>query len=133
MLRRKDFFRFCVVGAIGFVTDAGMLALLLENNVSQYTARVLSFPVAVFVTWWLNRIWTFSQAGRAKTGKQIMRYFTVQCLGAAVNFMFYFALLQFIEPTAANAVFALAVGSAAALIINYLGSRFHVFRSIGPA
>ena len=133
MLQRKDFLRFCVVGGIGFITDASVLAFLLGNEVSHYTARALSFPVAVLTTWWLNRIWTFSQADRSKTGKQVMRYLTVQCLGVTVNFMFYFAVLLFIEPTTANAVFALAVGSAAALIVNYIGSRIHVFRPTEPA
>ena len=51
MPRYASFFRFCVVGTIGFITDATVLALLLENGVSHYVARILSFPVAVFVTW----------------------------------------------------------------------------------
>lgn len=128
MLKYNEFFRFCSVGAIGFLTDASVVALLLENGVSHYTARALSFPVAVFVTWWLNRIWTFRKAERSEAGRQIVSYFTVQILGAAVNFIVYLAVLVFIVPTAVNAVFALAVGSAAGLIVNYLGARNHVFR-----
>ena len=128
MLNYNEFFRFCSVGAIGFLTDASVVALLLENGVSHYTARALSFPVAVFVTWWLNRIWTFRKAERSEAGRQIVSYFTVQILGAAVNFIVYLAVLVFIVPTAVNAVFALAVGSAAGLIVNYLGARNHVFR-----
>lgn len=128
MLKHNEFFRFCVVGAIGFLTDASVLALLLENGVSHYTARALSFPVAVFATWWLNRIWTFRKAERSKTGPQIMIYFTVQIVGGAVYFIVYLAVLVFLMPTAVNAVFALAVGSAAGLIVNYLGVRNHVFR-----
>ncbi len=127
MPRYTSFFRFCVVGTIGFITDATVLALLLENGVSHYVARILSFPVAVFVTWWLNRIWTFSTASRTRTGRQIMRYFTIQILGAIVNLMTYMLVLLFIEKTVVNAIFALSVGSAAGLVVNYLGARRIVF------
>ncbi|WP_425084663.1 GtrA family protein [Ruegeria profundi] len=122
-----SFFRFCVVGTIGFITDATVLALLLENGVSHYVARILSFPVAVFATWWLNRVWTFSTANRTRTGRQIVRYFTVQILGAIVNLMTYLLVLLFIEKTVVNALFALSVGSAAGLVVNYLGARRLVF------
>ena len=127
MPRYANFFRFCAVGAIGFITDATVLAFLLENGVSHYVARILSFPVAVLVTWWLNRIWTFSTANRTRTGRQIMRYFTVQTLGALVNLMTYLVVLLFIEKTVVNAIFALSVGSATGLVVNYLGARRLVF------
>ena len=56
-----------------------------------------------------------------------MRYFTIQILGAIVNLMTYMLVLLFIEKTVVNAIFALSVGSAAGLVVNYLGARRIVF------
>jgi putative flippase GtrA len=51
---------FTLVGAAGFLIDAGML-LLLANvlGVNIYVARLLSWLAAATFTWLLNRTLTF--------------------------------------------------------------------------
>ena len=52
--------RFLIVGTIGFIVDAGLLVLLMAAaGLGHYSAHVVSFMVAVCVTWWLNPTFTF--------------------------------------------------------------------------
>lgn len=124
-----QFLRFCVVGAAGFSTDAIILYLLVHAGMGPLIARVFSFLAAVFVTWTLNRNWTF--AGNGKNGdvkRQYAAYFAVQIGGVLVNYACYAVMLRVLGTSPLNAVQALAVGSAFGLIVNYTGSRFLVFR-----
>ena len=59
----KGFAAFTVVGGIGFIVDASILATLVHiYDWGDYTARLISFAVAVSVTWYLNRSYVFSDA-----------------------------------------------------------------------
>ena len=50
-------------------------------------------------------------------------------VGAAVNFIVYTALVLAFAAMAAHPMAALAVGSVAAMLVNYLGSRHFAFRA----
>jgi putative flippase GtrA len=129
--------RFSVIGALGFVVDAGALALLIAGGVDLYLARLISFPLAVTVTWYLNRVWSFRGSATARPAREYAGYVAVQTVGAAVNFAVYVLSLRLLfaeQPD--RAVPALALGSAVGLILNYLGARWLVFvgRALpGPA
>ncbi len=118
--------RYLVVGGIGFVVDAGVLWLMVRAGANPWAARLVSFPAAVLVTWWLNRVWTF-QSREASPGREASTYFLVQIVGALTNFAVYSAVLAVIAPTAANAVLALAAGSAVGLVVNFAGAKLLVF------
>jgi putative flippase GtrA len=120
--------RFAAVGVLGFCVDGGILYALITTGRGPYLARAISFPVAVSVTWYLNRNWTFvvGNSGASK-GKQYAGYFAVQITGALANYACYVAVLQFIEPTARVALLALAIGAMLGLIVNFLGARLLVF------
>lgn len=121
--------RYLVVGGIGFVVDAGILWLLVRAGANPWLARLVSFPAAVLVTWWLNRAWTF-QSRAASRGREVSTYFLVQIFGALTNFAVYSAVLTVIPPTAGNAVLALAAGSAVGLIVNFAGAKLLVFTKL---
>ena len=120
--------RFIAIGALGFCVDAGLLALLIASGSGLYTARLVSFPAAVTVTWYLNRIWTFRGNATDRPAREYFTYLAVQGVAALANFLVYAALLRWLLGERAEmAVPALAIGSAAGLVINYLGARTIVF------
>jgi len=126
VLDRGHIARFGVVGALGFLADAGVLYLLTRMGGDPYVMRVISFALAVTLTWWMNRRWTF-RAARARRGGEYLSYLAVQLCGAALNYALFALVLYWITPSPANSVLALAVGSVAGLIVNYSGARFIVF------
>jgi putative flippase GtrA len=85
----SGFLRFGLVGTVGFLMDGGLLqALVGLAGWGVIQARILSFPVAVFATWLLNRHFTFDQAHDSAAGRSFARYVVVSLGGASVNFIF---------------------------------------------
>ena len=120
------FMRFCMVGALGFAADAGLLVLLMTHlGFGPITARIFSILFAVCVTWAANRVWTFRSRDSARVAEW-SRYAMTSAAGASVNFMVYAALIETVPGILP--VYALAVASAVALAVNYLGSRYFAFR-----
>lgn len=121
------FFRFCVVGSVGFLVDGGSLTILVALGVGPYTARLISFPLAVTVTWLFNRKWTFADGATTRPKREYTVYFVVQITGALINLGVYAALLSHWEVLKAIVLVPFAVASATALIFNYVGMQWFVF------
>jgi len=125
----EGFPAFVVVGGIGFVIDASILAILVHGySWGDYTARLVSFAVAVTATWYLNRRYVFSARKTLDRRSEYSRYLVVQLIGMAINFLVYSLCIATVEIMDQWPVLALAVGSAVALFFNFLGARLFVFR-----
>jgi putative flippase GtrA len=122
--------RFLGVGIVGFLVDAALLTLLfrgLEANI--YLARACSFGSATLVTWSLNRRYTFGTPhARVSVTGEYVRYLAVQALGALTNLACFSFLIEQFKWMKLVPILPLAVGAVFGLAINYLGSRFLVFR-----
>lgn len=120
--------RFGAVGAVGFVVDGGLLWFFLSLDLSPYLARALSFPVAVLVTWALNRNWTFAVTEGASRKAELQRYFGVQIGGNLTNYAIYSVILAFFGTASATVFVAFAIGSFTGSCLNFIGARFFAFR-----
>ena len=130
-LARLDptFLRFGVVGSTGFCVDAAVLYLVTQAfGFNPFTGRMVSFTVAVAVTWFLNRRWTFRSAGGPGGLKQAAVYFGVQCAGLAANFSVYSTIILTFGVPKVWLVIPLAFGSIAGLCLTFLGSKHLAFR-----
>jgi putative flippase GtrA len=118
-----------MVGGIGFVIDAGILALLVHGlGFDPLLSRLVSFPCAMAVTWYLNRRVTFSHAVSSKPGQEWFRYALVSMAGNLVNFIVYAACIQLSQNMHAYPEIALAIAAIIALVFNYLGFSRFAFR-----
>ena len=127
----NQFLRFCVVGSIGFVIDAGILQLLvLGSGMNPYIARIFSFLVAASSTWFMNRHYTFNVEHHA-TRSEWARYIALMLLGATVNYGAFAICITVWEFARAQPWLGVAIGSVAGLTINFLTSQLLVFRSPG--
>ena len=117
----SQFVRFCLIGALGFVIDAGVLQLLLQTVATNpYKARIFSFLAAASFTWICNRHYTFRTTNRASRAEWL-RYIGLMTLGALVNYAVYalcIASVAYAQPWT-----AVAAGSVAALGVNFTLSR----------
>ena len=124
----SQFARFCAVGTIGFVVDAGILQALVSGlGADPYAARVVSFLAAASVTWWLNRRFTFAVRTRPSRSEW-MRYVGFMVLGALANYGAYAIAITVSELVRANLWLGVALGSVCGLAINFATSRAFVFK-----
>lgn len=126
----ERFLRFALVGGIGFVVDAGLLALLFYGvGIDPFTARLISICVAALTTWRLNRIVTFGASPSSQVTEGA-RYMTVAGLTACLNYAVYaLALILWRDlPPVAAAVGATLV----AMIFSYLGYSHFAFQGSSP-
>ena len=123
----RQFLRFGLVGTIGFLVDAGTLALLLELGMGLYGGRVLSFLLAMTTTWVLNRRFTFRDS-HPERAKQWARFALVAALGGAINYGVYAWMVSHLAQAAAWPTIAVAAGSLAGYLFNFTAARRFVFQ-----
>jgi putative flippase GtrA len=126
---QTEFTRFLAVGVAGFAVDGGLLAILTSLvGVPVLAARLVSFFIAVTVTWLLNRRLTFRHRASRRRIAEWWRYVTVNGIGGVINLVIFATLIWVVPWLNANPLMAFAIASAIALIFNFLGSRAIAFR-----
>ncbi|MEO1639618.1 MAG: GtrA family protein [Pseudomonadota bacterium] len=127
----SQLWRFLTVGGVGFIVDGGLLWFFLSQGFTPSVARALAFPGTVFVTWVLNRNWTFANYNSGSRRGQLPRYFAVQIGGTLANYAVYLAVIT-VFGTSANAIFgAFVAGSIVGSTLNFVGVRAIAFRARG--
>jgi len=115
------FARFCLVGVVGFVVDAGVTLVLTQAaGWPPLTGRIFAFVIAATVTWSLNRRFTFrSERGASSWGPYVM----LTGVGAGINVGAYMAYLWLAGESGVNILTGVALGSVAALAFNFFASQ----------
>lgn len=123
----QRFLRFCVVGGIGFCTDAGLLQAGIHFfSLGPLTARIPSFLIAVLVTWYLNRAFTFRMPERSFRSS-FPAYIAANSVGLALNVGVYAAGVLLSPALAQTPLIPLAAGAVLGLAFNFAASRW-IFR-----
>ena len=121
------FWRFSLVGAIGFLVDVGTLYLAMEvMGVGPIVARAPAFLVAVTFTWIANRAFTFGPSNR-HPAVEWLRFLLANSLGSAANMLAYVIALSLMPPGYGAPAIAVACGSIAGLVFNFAMSHLYVF------
>ena len=124
----SQFLNFALVGGLGFLVDAACLQAFLNiAGLDPYLGRAGSFLVAVTFTWAMNRKFTF-QSSDQRFVREWSRFFAANSLGAIVNLGVYGVLVGTSDLVSSHPVLGVAAGSVAGLAVNFMGSRFLVFR-----
>ena len=114
-LRRPDNWiqlaKFCTVGAVGYVINLGVYALLVRKAGMHYLgAASCSFAVAVTSNYVWNRIWTF-RGERGHVAYQGMRFLAVSVVALGANLLVLRGLVALATP------------------VNFLGNKMWSFSS----
>ena len=128
LFRARRFFRFLVVGGVGFCIDGGLLTVLLKSDWVIMSSRSLSFLSAVTFTWLLNRLWTFEPNRYTGVHREYAAYIATNVIGALLNLVVFFALIQMYPPLQETPLVPLAFGAAVSLVFNYTTSKKYVFK-----
>lgn len=120
---------FATIGGIGFIVDGGILTLL--NSVFEFDlllSRLVSFSVAVTITWFLNRRKTFADRKDRRPAREWGRYAIVNSIGALLNMGIFFWLVHGYSSLAAMPLVPLAIAASIAFVFNFFASKHVAFR-----
>ena len=96
---------------------------------NPYVARGISFVCAASATWLFNRRFTFAGKRRyASAHGELVRYLIAMVGGFAINYGTYVLVLAMLPIAHAWPVIGVAAGSLAGAVLNYLTSKFWIFR-----
>ena len=112
----KQFFRFCIVGTLGFVTDFGVLYAVVKGlGMGPMAGRIVSFLVAATVTWKVNRHFTFVKEG-AGSVREWLHYLALTGIGGFINVAVYQTWLWSTDHGTLNLFLGVVAGSAVASV-----------------
>jgi len=123
-----QFFKFGVVGVVGFLVDTAVVYAMLAAGLEFFAARIPSFFAAATVTWALNRSFTFRQAERTPLHRQWAAFVAANAVGGLVNYGVSVALEAGVDVVAAHPVLAVAAGSLSGMVFNFAASKRLVFK-----
>ena len=124
-LLRRQILRFGLVGGVGFLVNAGLVEVL-AHALGPGRAQMLAFPVAASATWWLNRRYTFP-AGRRTWHREWVIYLAANGLGWLANNGTFFLGIALYPLAHRHPALAVAAGSLAGMVFNFLLSKRFVF------
>lgn len=119
--------RFVLVGTAVFGVNA-VLVELLVTGMGPLWAQVIAFPLAATLAWWLNRRYTFGASGSGLR-REWLRYMLANGLGWLLNNGVYLLCVDRFPLAALHPSLAVAAGSIAGMVANFILSRQLVFRS----
>lgn len=97
---RKRFFRFLVVGTIGFIVDFGIFNLLFYVfGLSYVLSADISLFCAIISNFFWNRIWTYPDSRSKPLAKQFFQFAIVNIIGGVT---IRTIILTYLEPVATN-------------------------------
>lgn len=125
-MRRSQFFLFCCVGGAGFLIDLAISLLLINLCGAHHLfSRIISWLIAVTLTFFLNAVFSFRVLSRVSSSRSLclrafVGYLISQSLGGAVNvivFMLISVVLKF------GVLAGVIWGAAFGVAFNYFGAR----------
>lgn len=124
----KELFFFGIAGVLGFLTDAGTL-YLVKPFTGVYFGRLLSFFLAVIVTWLFNRNITFKENSvHMNLISEFLHYLSLMVVGGTINLGVYYLLVASVDQIREWPVIAVAVGSIAGMVANFISSRYLLYK-----
>lgn len=130
---RAQIVGFAFAGVAGFVVDASILYVGLATGLGPFVGRAVSFCCSVWVTWRINRRWTFTapQGSEQSAWGEWRRYLVAMSGGGLVNYGVYSATVIALYGFPFGPLFAVAVGSLAGMVVNFVGAKLWVFERRG--
>lgn len=124
----KALFFFAVSGGIGFLIDVSVY-YLTSLLVSYYIARLISFISAVLFTWWFNRNFTFNDVIKnSNIIIEFLKYLSSMIVGGLLNYIAFILSINTFDVVKLYPIIGIALGSIVGMFINFILSRFIVYK-----
>lgn len=125
----RQLLRFGLAGGVGFIVDSLVLYLMLYLGLGFYLGRLISFFCAVWVTWHINRNYSFASGPKiVASWREWWLYLSAMAVGGVVNYCAYSAVLMFSITARSHPVYAVAAGSLGGMVVNFISAKWLVFK-----
>ena len=131
---QQQFLKFCFVGGIGFVVDAGSFTILTSQlGMDLVTARFISAAgFGMTTTWLLNRSLTFRGHSGGRIWVEYLRFAFANGLGLLINIGTHTVLVENVDVVRRYPILGIVAGTAVGLGFNFTTSKYFVFRRKPP-
>ncbi len=109
-----------------------LIALVTGLHEDRFSAKIISFVCAASATWLFNRNFTFRGHRRHSLLGEWMRYMFAMSGGGLCNYAAYTATVVAFNFDKQWLVLPQMAGSIAGLGVNYLASRYWIYRKTHP-
>src|SRR6478736_80223 len=116
-------FRYCVVGASGYLINLGVYAFAYQW-LPYRLAFTIAFTVAASSNFVWNRIWTF-RVDHGRPHHQYARFLTVSAVALGIDLI---VLTGLVEQLGVDKVAAAAIAIVVATPVSFLGNKLWSFR-----
>ena len=121
----RQIFGFLIAGISGFLLEYAIIYYFVLNfEVNAIAPRFLSFPLAVLLTWYINRI-TFNRQTPPNL-PEFIRFIKSTALAQAANFLSYSIIL--INVTYISPLIALLIASIISINVSFFLYLKYVFK-----
>ena len=130
----QPFIKFLLTGGVAFIVDISAFAICLDLlQLDPYRSRIVSYILAVLVTWIGNRFFSFANRNLHYKDHLFIKYVVSVGISFFINFLIYkLSLLTLLSLLHTNlqisAYLAFLCSNAVSLVINYLLFSQWVFR-----
>ena len=119
----RQFFRFVLVGGLGFLVDASVLFGLLQGmGINPYLSRGGSFLSAATFTWILNRSLTFRSKSKIRL-RELGLYLVLMALGGGLNLGVYAWVVFEFGSEPLTLFLGLIGGTMSGMFLNFVTAR----------
>ena len=122
----RQIFGFLIAGISGFLLEYAIIYYFVLNfEVNAIAPRFLSFPLAVLLTWYINRRLTFNKQTPPNL-PEFIRFIKSTALAQAANFLSYSIIL--INVPYISALIALLIASIISINVSFFLYLKYVFK-----
>ena len=124
-----EFIKFTIVGGIGTIVNLICVFAAYDLlDISYMISLVIAFVVALTVNFFLNRKYTFLGDHKDSIFRQYLTFSGTCIFGFAVNWVVAVVLFETTPFFHEYYLLTTLIGIACGLLVNFLGSKFFVFR-----
>lgn len=117
-----QFVKFNLVGIVNTSVDFAVFTMLTFLGVYYMAAQIISYGCGVANSFIMNKYWTF-RAKSSPQGEEILKFIAVNLASLGLSL----AVLYPLKPQI-GVFFAKIIATLFAMIVNFLGSKFWVFK-----
>lgn len=125
--RLATLIKFGIVGVMNTAVDALVFTMLAALGTPALIAQVISYSCGVLNSYWWNGQWTFRDARRQGPNNELLRFVITNLIVLALSSLILFLSNNILG---LNLVISKAAATLLGMILNYIGSRYWVFRAV---